>query len=421
MTNLTWDGEPDSSVSDSSDSGLTLLGLDALGSSDALAPVTVPVPVFVPAPDPTLRAADVAAPTPLAAGTLPMTRRELRERERAAALQVEASAAPQMVKSPVRELPTVSSASKTVVAPRQVAAADPRVNTRSRGAKAERMSRSRRATGQRNLGRTHEPAIVQAASISAAARVGSRASQKRPFKRRLLAKLMSVGAMVGAALMIVSTSVPANAFFRADSSSPAVVSASQLPKSAPVAAPVQSVLASPLVESAAVSRDAYTATSLREQIFLRYGNRNFTYTPDPTGTIRWPFPVAVPISDGWGPRVAPCNGCSTFHHGVDFTPGAGTAIGAIADGVVIGINDLDWSFGQHVLVDHVINGVHIQSLYAHMQTGTVRVKMGQVIKVGDEIGQVGSTGESTGAHLHLEIHINGVPVDPFAWLVANAH
>ena len=88
---------------------------------------------------------------------------------------------------------------------------------------------------------------------------------------------------------------------------------------------------------------------------------------------------------------------------------------------LIGINDLDWSFGQHVLVDHVINGVHIQSLYAHMETGSIRVTMGQVLKVGDEVGQVGSTGQSTGAHLHFEIHVNGQPVDPFAWLLANAH
>nr|WP_232842335.1 M23 family metallopeptidase [Terrimesophilobacter mesophilus] len=170
-----------------------------------------------------------------------------------------------------------------------------------------------------------------------------------------------------------------------------------------------------------VTRDGYTTTSFREEIFLRYGNRNFFYTNDPNGTIQWPFAIAVPISDGYGPRVAPCPGCSTFHHGVDFIPGLGAHIQAIADGVVVGVDSGDWSYGEHVIIAHVINGVHVESLYAHMEVGSIKVKVGQEVKVGDELGLVGSTGESTGPHLHLEIHINGVPVDPFAWLKANAN
>ncbi len=391
-----------------------------------------------------------------------MTRRELRDLERAAALRAEASAAPQIfmapgvtpdvstpvvvepeittpqfvapqlieprtveptvVESQIVDVPVllstiVSSVSTPEVASHQAIAADKRSGKKSRSQKSFRIPRPGRSAGPHNPGRSHEPAIVQAASISAAARVNPRASHKKPFKRRMLSKLLSVSAMVGAALMIVSTSIPANAFFPTEAAMPLVATAT-----VPMAKGSQSVQSASLAtESPAVSRDGYTATSLKEKIFLRYGNRNFSYTADPNGTIRWPFPIAVPISDGYGPRVAPCPGCSTYHHGVDFTPGMGTAVGVIADGVVIGINDLDWSFGQHVLVDHVINGVHIQSLYAHMETGSIRVTMGQVLKVGDEVGQVGSTGQSTGAHLHFEIHVNGQPVDPFAWLLANAH
>lgn len=189
---------------------------------------------------------------------------------------------------------------------------------------------------------------------------------------------------------------------------------------APVAAEVQSMKAAATAASPVLTRDGYTAVSLQEQIFLKYGNRNFAYTANATGAIRWPFPIAVPISDGFGYRVSPCSGCSSDHQGVDFTPGAGTAIGVIADGVVIGVNDVDWSYGQHVMVEHVINGQTIQSMYAHMQTGSIRVQVGDVVKVGDTLGLVGSTGSSTGAHLHLEIHVEGVPVDPFAWLQANA-
>jgi murein DD-endopeptidase MepM/ murein hydrolase activator NlpD len=56
-----------------------------------------------------------------------------------------------------------------------------------------------------------------------------------------------------------------------------------------------------------------------------------------------------------------------------------------------------------------------------MQAGTIIVSMGETVQVGQILGFVGSTGASTGAHLHLEIHVNGVPVDPFAWLKANAN
>jgi murein DD-endopeptidase MepM/ murein hydrolase activator NlpD len=56
-----------------------------------------------------------------------------------------------------------------------------------------------------------------------------------------------------------------------------------------------------------------------------------------------------------------------------------------------------------------------------MRYGSVRVAEGQQVKVGDILGLVGNTGESTGPHLHLEIHLDGVPVDPFAWLKANAN
>ena len=56
-----------------------------------------------------------------------------------------------------------------------------------------------------------------------------------------------------------------------------------------------------------------------------------------------------------------------------------------------------------------------------MITGSVRVVVGQAVTVTQIVGQTGSTGNSTGAHLHLEIHVGGVPIDPFAWLKANAN
>jgi murein DD-endopeptidase MepM/ murein hydrolase activator NlpD len=230
----------------------------------------------------------------------------------------------------------------------------------------------------------------------------------------VLAKLMTLGAMTGAAALLVSTSLPANAFFSAAAVEPAAVTTRSVE--------VQSLK----VETGAVVsvpvRDAYTVVSLVQQIKIKYGTRSFSYTNDPLGTIQWPFPVAVPIASGFGDRqVANCGYCSTFHEGLDFTPGAGVAIQAIADGVVSLVKEDSGGLGIHVAIDHIINGQKVQSVYAHMLAGSVRVVVGQQVKVTDEVGQVGSTGASTGAHLHLEIHVDGVPIDPFVWLKANAN
>ncbi len=238
------------------------------------------------------------------------------------------------------------------------------------------------------------------------------ATARKPFKRRMVKKLMTLSAMVGVGLMMVATTVPANAFYSGDNETTIV--------SAPAEVQPQLIRAAPSVELT-LSRDQYTVTSLREQIFLKYGNRTFLYTNNPNGTIQWPFPIAVPISDGYGWRLDPCSICVPFHKGVDFTPGIGTTIQAIADGTVTEVGEAHWGLGNHVIIDHVINGKHIQSLYAHMLDGSIRMVVGQTVKVGDPVGQVGSTGESTGPHLHFEIHVNGEPVDPFEWLKKNAN
>lgn len=170
------------------------------------------------------------------------------------------------------------------------------------------------------------------------------------------------------------------------------------------------------------TRDKYTVVSMSQQMSLRFMSTSWAYTNDPHGTIQWPFPVQVPISSGFGPRqVAGCSFCSTYHEGVDFDPGQGVPIQAIADGVVSQVVESHSGLGNHVVVDHVIKGQQVQSVYAHMLDGSIKVVVGQKIKVADLIGEVGSTGESTGAHLHLEIHLNTVPIDPFAWLKANAN
>lgn len=248
--------------------------------------------------------------------------------------------------------------------------------------------------------------------VPASVRPSVAASKRKPFKRQVLSKLMTFGAMIGAGLMMVATSIPANAFYSGDEQTGAVA--------APAEAEVQSISVEPSADLT-LARDGYTVTSFREQIFLRYGNRSFLYTNNPNGAIQWPFPIAVPISDAFGYRLDNCGGyCSAWHKGVDFLPGEGATIQAIADGVVSKVEPSHSGLGNHVVIDHMVNGQLVQSVYAHMQDNSMKVVVGQTVKVTDPIGLVGNTGESTGPHLHFEIHIGGEPIDPFEWLKNNA-
>jgi murein DD-endopeptidase MepM/ murein hydrolase activator NlpD len=239
---------------------------------------------------------------------------------------------------------------------------------------------------------------------------------RRNSARRFLKKLVTVGAMTGVAALLVSTSLPANAFFSSRSLSTGVTTTE--------AVAVQKMAAEPTIVVTAPARDSYTVVSVVQQIKAKFApvGGTYAYTNDVNGTIQWPFPVPVPITYGFGPRqVSGCGYCSTFHEGIDFTPGAGVAIGAIADGVVSKVEHDSGGLGNNVWIDHVIKGQKVTSVYAHMLNDSIRVVVGQAVKVTEQIGQVGSTGASTGAHLHLEIHLGSTPVDPFAWMKANAN
>lgn len=228
-------------------------------------------------------------------------------------------------------------------------------------------------------------------------------------KRTAASSLLSFGAMLFAGALLVGASIPANAF---------MTQADPLTTSTR-AAESQSVAVSTEATAAEAARSIYTVTSYADLLRARYGNRSYSYSVG-TGPVQWPFPYAVPISDGFGERVAPCRGCSTFHKGTDFTPGAGTAIYAVAAGTVSFTEVSDSGFGNQVMIDHVVKGVKVQSFYGHMQMNSSPLHVGDVVAVGDFVGLVGDTGTAIGAHLHLEIHINGVQVDPYAWLKANA-
>ena len=122
------------------------------------------------------------------------------------------------------------------------------------------------------------------------------------------------------------------------------------------------------------------------------------------GSLQWPLPEAGSITSPFGYRTDPLTGEVSYHTGTDIAAPNGTPILAAADGVVITANGVDrWggSYGYYVKLDH--GG--LQTLYAHCSS--ICVTTGQQVQAGQVIGYVGSTGRSTGNHLHLEIVENG--------------
>lgn len=263
----------------------------------------------------------------------------------------------------------------------------------------------------------------QAADGPAAVVTAPSASVRVPLGRRIAQKAFPPVVMLAAASLLVGTSVPANALFDPDAP-PASIALSSMP-TAPAAATevleeqVLKAEAADDVAATAATRAEWGVTSYAEMLRLRYGSINYSYSTSGTGAIRWPFPFAARITSAFGDRVAPCRGCSSYHRGLDFDAGYGAPVGAIADGIVTAVGRSS-SFGYRVEVEHVINGQKVLSLYAHMIDNSSVLQVGDPVVAGEVVGALGNTGLSTGPHLHLEIHIDGVPVDPFAWLVANA-
>ncbi len=112
-------------------------------------------------------------------------------------------------------------------------------------------------------------------------------------------------------------------------------------------------------------------------------------------------------SSSYGPRVHPITGRSSFHTGVDLPTGMGTPVIAPSGGIVLKTVSGDSIYGNQIVLDH---GRHYESMYGHL-SGYV-VKPGQRIHRGQVIGYVGSTGLSTGPHLHFETWKNYQPVNP---------
>src|SRR5690625_5236690 len=124
-------------------------------------------------------------------------------------------------------------------------------------------------------------------------------------------------------------------------------------------------------------------------------------------------------SSQYGHRVHPIFGGYSMHHGADYAAPLGTPIMAIADGVVRHAgHGLEGRSDMLIIIDHEVNGETFSSWYVHMYRDGVYVTEGEQVRAGQEIGAVGNNGNSTGPHLHLEVHLDdeGTTTDPGAFL-----
>ncbi|WP_235442137.1 DUF5930 domain-containing protein [Rhabdonatronobacter sediminivivens] len=134
------------------------------------------------------------------------------------------------------------------------------------------------------------------------------------------------------------------------------------------------------------------------------------------------LPVSRPVvsgnvrqTSGFGPRRHPLTGRNRMHNGLDWAGPRGTPIHATADGVVTQAGR-QGGYGNLVIIRHDFG---IETYYAHLNS--VNVRAGQRVSRGDRIGGMGTTGQSTGVHLHYEVRVGGTPVNPITYIRAGQH
>ena len=128
------------------------------------------------------------------------------------------------------------------------------------------------------------------------------------------------------------------------------------------------------------------------------------------GAFRWPCPSSTRVTSNYGTRVSPMSGASSNHKGIDIGASAGADMIAAADGTVTAAS-YSSAAGNYVMIDH---GGGLYTVYMH--ASSLLVSPGQTVSAGDVIAKVGSTGISTGSHLHFGVSLNGSYVSPWSYL-----
>ena len=373
-----------------------------------------------------LQSADAAEATtpvslPTSPITLPVTRRS---RRRPAAIEApEPVAVPEPVEqpaaadpAPAAEEPAAAAEPAPAAEPRPAAPADEIAD------EFEAAARLFSFTGENAVQRP-APEPVAEATRPVTQGLPVDAAPRRRNGRRVAAASFSVGVMGLVGLLTVGMTMPVSALASANGTTNVAAPADVATQNLAVAGgdvgggSIQAYVAPAQSQSAIVDRaDGYSAATYA-QVAADTGIKNPSdfYVNDTSAAIQWPFAVGVGITYGFGMRDG------VMHEGADFVPGEGAPIQAIADGVVREATEAGGGYGVVVVIDHKIDGQLVSSRYAHMLYGSLQVKAGDTVHVGQVIGHTGNTGHSFGAHTHFEILMNGtVAIDPIVWLRANA-
>lgn len=171
-------------------------------------------------------------------------------------------------------------------------------------------------------------------------------------------------------------------------------------------------LASVRQEISAFQRSLYEqekeVSSIERELSSKLGTSSFPQKR--FSTVGWPLDEQGRISSDYGLRIHPIYNEERFHTGVDIAAPTGTPIKAVADGVVITSESLN-GYGLSVVIDH---GQGLSTFYGH--ASKLLVEVGKTVRKGQTIALVGSTGLSTGPHIHFEVREDGQHVDPWTWL-----
>ena len=128
------------------------------------------------------------------------------------------------------------------------------------------------------------------------------------------------------------------------------------------------------------------------------------------GGLIWPLPSSKRITSNFGKRKSPTKGASSNHEGIDIGAPTGDKVIAAASGEVV-IAKYSYSAGNYIMINH---GSQLFTVYMHL--GKMDVKVGDEVILGQKIGEVGSTGYSTGPHLHFGVRKNGKYVNPLSYV-----
>ena len=161
----------------------------------------------------------------------------------------------------------------------------------------------------------------------------------------------------------------------------------------------------------------YEAAEMAEQALINDNKSAFDYSSNPVnyngGQFSWPVPGSQRITSQYGYRIHPVYKTKKFHSGIDIGAGYGLNIVAAADGVVT-LAATNGGYGKCIVINH---GSGITTLYGHCSS--LLVSSGESVSKGQVIAKVGSTGVSTGPHLHFEVRINGATTNPLPYITGN--